>query len=336
MSSTIQQLSSQLLYGNEMARNAALTELIRAGDEGMTVIRQALAHPDKAVSLALARVLAERDDIPDQFDLMVEALASPYFLIAELAARTLGNYGERAVEPLVAMLPSCHVLVQVGIVATLEHIGSRDVVKPLMELLKTTGYTTLRYTIIQALGSLGDPVAVDLIRSFSDDLDYHVKERVKITLKQLLSDDITDHIGQQETVYIMNVLDNKRIFIVEDDVRNMAVYSVMLKNSGAKVIQDAWNADTTSLIKKHLPLDIILLDLMLRNDISGYDIFDAIKTDPELANIPVVAVSASDPEIEIPRAQKKGFAGFIGKPISLKDFPAQIAACIDGKQLWLF
>jgi CheY-like chemotaxis protein len=131
------------------------------------------------------------------------------------------------------------------------------------------------------------------------------------------------------------VLECRRIFIVEDDVSNMAVYSVALSSNGASVIQDPWNANTIDLIKRTMPVDIILLDLMLRRGVSGYDIFDAIKADPEIADIPVVAVSASDPEIEFPRAQNKGFTGFIGKPISLLNFPIQVAACINGEHLWL-
>jgi CheY-like chemotaxis protein len=132
----------------------------------------------------------------------------------------------------------------------------------------------------------------------------------------------------------MNALDGKRIFIVEDDVTNMAVAAFALKQDGAAVIQDFWNAETISLLRRHLPVDIILLDLMLKQGVSGYDIFDVIKSDPELAGIPVVVVSASDPGIEIPRTQRKGFAGFIGKPISLGMFSGQVAACIAGQHIW--
>jgi CheY-like chemotaxis protein len=132
----------------------------------------------------------------------------------------------------------------------------------------------------------------------------------------------------------VNALNGKRIFIVEDDVTNMAVAAFSLKREGAAVIQDFWNAETVALLRRHLPVDIILLDLMLRRGDSGYDIFDVIKSNPELTGIPVVAVSASDPGIEIPRAQRKGLAGFIGKPISLAEFPAQVAACITGRHIW--
>jgi len=132
----------------------------------------------------------------------------------------------------------------------------------------------------------------------------------------------------------MHELQGKRIFIVEDDVVNMAVFAATLRQTGAVIVQDAWNANTISILVQHLPIDVILLDLMLRFKTSGYDIFDKIKTDPKLKDIPIIAVSASDPEIEIPKTKDKGFAGFIGKPIDVHKFPTQIAACIKGEQVW--
>jgi two-component system cell cycle response regulator DivK len=132
----------------------------------------------------------------------------------------------------------------------------------------------------------------------------------------------------------MQELQGKRIFVVEDDVVNMAVFTVTLRQTGATIIQDAWNANTINMLIQHLPVDVILLDLMLRFKVSGYDIFDKIKADPRLSTIPIVAVSASDPEIEIPKAKEKGFTGFIGKPIDVYQFPIQIAACMKGEEVW--
>ena len=130
------------------------------------------------------------------------------------------------------------------------------------------------------------------------------------------------------------VLEGKRILIVEDDVTNMAVYQATLKRSGAVVLQDNRNSDTINMLRQFLPIDIILLDLMLRHSINGYDIFDGIKRDPELAHIPVLAVSAADPGIEMPKAKERGFAGFIGKPLNPFEFPQQVAACIAGRGIW--
>ncbi len=135
-------------------------------------------------------------------------------------------------------------------------------------------------------------------------------------------------------MYTPRVLAGKRIVIVEDNVTNMAVYSVAFKMSGAVTIQDPYNTNTLDRIKLNLPIDIILLDLMLRYDMTGYEIFDQLQADPSLAAIPVVAISASDPAIEIPKAKMKGFTGFIGKPIDPAKLVEQVAACINGEEVW--
>jgi two-component system, chemotaxis family, sensor kinase CheA len=131
------------------------------------------------------------------------------------------------------------------------------------------------------------------------------------------------------------VLAGKRIVIVEDDVANMAVFTVTLKRSGARIIQDPWNTGTLELIRENLPVDLIILDLMLRRGASGYDIFDLLKAAPDLAAIPVVVISASEPQIEIPKAKEKGFAGYICKPIEQMNLAQQLADVLDGKSVWI-
>lgn len=132
----------------------------------------------------------------------------------------------------------------------------------------------------------------------------------------------------------MNELAGKRLLIIEDNPINMAVFVAILKKSGAFVFQDIWNINAAENLAKYLPLDGILLDLMLRRHLSGYDVFDEIKINPKLAQIPVIAVSAADPYTEIPRAKEKGFTGFIGKPIRPPLFPDQIASCLNGEGVW--
>ncbi len=130
-------------------------------------------------------------------------------------------------------------------------------------------------------------------------------------------------------------LKDKRIAVVEDDVTNMAIISTLLRRNGALVVQDPWNNNTVARLRQMLPLDLILLDLMLRHSVSGYDIYDQLKAYPELASIPVVIVSASDAALEMNRAREKGVKGYIGKPISYVDFPGQITSILEGAEVWL-
>lgn len=131
------------------------------------------------------------------------------------------------------------------------------------------------------------------------------------------------------------ILDGKTIFLVEDDPVNLAVIRVSLQTQGALVPYDHWGDAT---LKKMLysvgNIDLILLDIMLPGKISGYDIFDVIKKNPEFANTPIVAVTASDPDLEIPKAREKGFNGYISKPIDRNQFPQDLLTVIEGGEVW--
>lgn len=131
------------------------------------------------------------------------------------------------------------------------------------------------------------------------------------------------------------MLKGTRIFIVEDNVRNMAIYSVLLRKMGAEVFQDHWQHNTIESMCRVLPLDIILLDLMLKQNISGYDIFSEISRHDILSKVPVVAVSAADASIEIPKAKEMGFSGYIAKPIQAFHFPGLIKQVLAGENIWV-
>lgn len=135
----------------------------------------------------------------------------------------------------------------------------------------------------------------------------------------------------------MMPLTGKRVFYVEDDVNNRAIVQTILELEGAKVGFERWGVIETVIARMEaFQPDIILLDLMFPANINGgYDIYDALRQYPFFADTPIVAVSASDPSIEIPKTRAKGFAGFIGKPIKLRHFPTQIASVINGQSIWV-
>jgi CheY-like chemotaxis protein len=129
------------------------------------------------------------------------------------------------------------------------------------------------------------------------------------------------------------LLQNKRVFIVEDDAGNLAVASVYLRQHGAILAYERWGRETPQTIIAHMPVDIILMDLMFPNNVSGFDIFDQIREIKQLQHIPIVAVSAADPDEAMPKALAKGFSGFISKPISPR-IAKHVATVLQGKKVW--
>jgi len=132
---------------------------------------------------------------------------------------------------------------------------------------------------------------------------------------------------------VCKLLENKRIFIVEDSAAYIAIASIYLRYEGATVESERWGLNVPNVIVSQLPIDVILMDLKLSHNTSGFDVFDQIRRTPQLSNIPIIAVSAADPEVVMPRAQKMGFAGFISKPIS-PSLVKYVAAVLDGKNVW--
>jgi CheY-like chemotaxis protein len=129
-------------------------------------------------------------------------------------------------------------------------------------------------------------------------------------------------------------LQDKVIFVIEDDVSNLAVISTILKREGARTQFDRWGLETVERIQQLGHVDLILCDLMLPHGASGYKVLELIRAVPALAEIPVVAVTASDPAVELAKVQAAGFKSFIRKPISRRKFGDQLVAILNGEEIW--
>lgn len=127
----------------------------------------------------------------------------------------------------------------------------------------------------------------------------------------------------------------KKIFIVEDDPNNLAIVSSILRRQGASVYFDLWGRGTMQRIISLLPVDMILMDLMLPQGVSGYDVVEGLHEIPELREIPVIALTAMDPATEVKKARDLGFSGFICKPIRTKTFVEILDAILDGQKVWV-
>src|SRR5215813_4477264 len=121
------------------------------------------------------------------------------------------------------------------------------------------------------------------------------------------------------------LLANRIIFIVEDDTQNRVVFKMALVRHGAVVEFERWGANSASQLKTLPHVDLIIVDLMLAGGLSGFIVHDEIRTLPQFDHVPIIAVSAMEPAVAIPQVRRKGFAGFIPKPINAKEFPKQVA-----------
>ena len=111
------------------------------------------------------------------------------------------------------------------------------------------------------------------------------------------------------------------ILLVEDNEQNRYLARYILEDAGMSVVCAITGKEALAAAREHRP-DLILLDIQLP-EMDGYEAVARLKADPELAGIPVVAVSSFAMPGERQRALEAGCIGYIEKPIP-GDFDAQV------------
>jgi CheY-like chemotaxis protein len=98
-----------------------------------------------------------------------------------------------------------------------------------------------------------------------------------------------------------------------------------LQSDTIEVGFDNWGCNSMDQLKVFGDVDLILLDLMLPNNLSGFAVYQQIRDDPQYAETPVIVVSASEPAIVLHRLKVEGFAGLISTPMDIFKLPQDIA-----------
>ncbi len=111
----------------------------------------------------------------------------------------------------------------------------------------------------------------------------------------------------------------KKVLIVDDDIRNRKLIRVILENNGYTTFEAGDGREAIAILKKEKP-DLILMDLMMP-EMSGEEAIKAIRAMPEFKETPVVVLSASALAEEIARIRSEvEINGYITKPIKLDNF----------------
>ena len=113
-----------------------------------------------------------------------------------------------------------------------------------------------------------------------------------------------------------------RVLVVEDEDNIAAALEFLIIREGYAHDRVATGAEALPHIRATRP-DLVLLDVMLP-EVSGYEICSGICTDPALAAVKVLMMTARGSALERKRGIELGADGFISKPFELKDLRAEV------------
>lgn len=115
-----------------------------------------------------------------------------------------------------------------------------------------------------------------------------------------------------------------RILIVEDHPASLELLQYLLTASGFETLVASDGAEAIRLTLENRP-DLVVCDIQLP-ELSGYDVARALKGNPDLRRVPLIAVTAFSMVGDRDRIMSAGFDGYLSKPIDPEQFVSQMEA----------
>lgn len=124
---------------------------------------------------------------------------------------------------------------------------------------------------------------------------------------------------------------DQRILIVDDSVATRRLLHAILHNAGYEVLEAADAAEAEGIITQ-TPPDLILLDIMLPG-MSGFELCERLKRDPQTAGIPIIMVTALSEVRDRVQGLRSGADDFLSKPFDRLELVTRIRLLLDKKAL---
>lgn len=119
----------------------------------------------------------------------------------------------------------------------------------------------------------------------------------------------------------------KKVLIVEDEETSRKVITLALKHRNRELLYARDGEEAIAVARAQRP-DLIVMDMMLPR-LDGFQATLRIKADPELAHIPVAALTARTGDFDERKAREAGCAEYITKPYRIEHLRARLAAYLE-------
>ncbi len=126
-------------------------------------------------------------------------------------------------------------------------------------------------------------------------------------------------------------ISGSRVLIADDNQQNRELLEAYLDGEGYEIVMATDGEETVRLVAEQPP-DIVLLDIMMPR-LSGYEVCERLKQDPETRKIPVLMVTALDEMGDIEKAIEKGCDDFLKKPVNGLELQTRVRSLLRVRHL---
>ncbi|MDQ3057735.1 MAG: response regulator, partial [Pseudomonadota bacterium] len=109
-------------------------------------------------------------------------------------------------------------------------------------------------------------------------------------------------------------LKEKRVLVVDDDVRNIFALSSVLERHGMDVVTAGTGQEAVEKVAADRDIALVLMDIMMPG-MDGYDTMRAIRDDPDSRALPIVALTAKAMKGDREKCLEAGASDYLAKPV---------------------
>jgi len=108
-----------------------------------------------------------------------------------------------------------------------------------------------------------------------------------------------------------------KVLIVDDDIRNIFSLTSVLESHDVEVLHAERGKDGILILEQTPGVDVALIDIMMP-EMDGYETMQQIRKRPELADLPLIAVTAKAMKGDRQKCLDAGASDYIAKPVDIE------------------
>jgi HAMP domain-containing protein/CheY-like chemotaxis protein/putative methionine-R-sulfoxide reductase with GAF domain len=125
------------------------------------------------------------------------------------------------------------------------------------------------------------------------------------------------------------VLQGKRLLVVDDDTRNIFALETALRSYGMHVVSAESGREGIAVLHGRDDIDLILMDIMMP-EMDGYETTRRIRADERFANIPIIALTAKAMKGDRDACIAAGASDYVSKPVDIEQLTSLFTLWLSG------
>jgi HAMP domain-containing protein/signal transduction histidine kinase/DNA-binding response OmpR family regulator len=122
-------------------------------------------------------------------------------------------------------------------------------------------------------------------------------------------------------------LADRKVLVVDDDVRNIFALGSVLERHGMKVVTAQTGREAVNILEKTSDIAMVLMDIMMP-EMDGYQTIQLIRKEPSLRRLPIIALTAKAMKGDREKCLDAGASDYLAKPVNTEQLLATL-------RLWL-